>query len=201
MYLWGVPKEPGSVSQVYRAIADGPGGPWVADVEPVVPAGEAGEVDDRGLDFPSVVPAGDAWLMTYGANGGDHPNAARVLAARSADGISWEKLGRVMEPMDCGGSDLDFLSNPRTFGSGAGYLTLAVLGNDIAALTSADGLTWECPANGPLFRATEIEGSDRVHTMAAAMDDAGKISVIIEALQYDAQGEVYSNLWLAEVVP
>jgi hypothetical protein len=37
--------------------------------------------------------------------------------------------------------------------------------------------------------------------MAAAMDDAGKISVIIEALQYDAQGEVYSNLWLAEVVP
>jgi hypothetical protein len=200
MYLWGVPIERRSVAQIYRAVAPGPGGPWVADPEPVVAAGEPGEVDDRGLDFPSVIPTTDGFLMLYGANGGDHPNAARILAARSTDGIAWQKLGRVIEPQDCGGADSDYIAQPRLFGSGNGFVVLTVLGNDIATLTSVSGESWTCVGDGPMFEAHEVPGSDRVHTMAAAFDGE-RLSVLIEALQYDADGGVFTNLWLAESVP
>ena len=77
---------------------------------------------------------------------------------------------------------------------------LTVLGDDIAALTSRDGLDWSCVSGAPIFEATEIDGSDRVHTLAAA-SDGERISVIIEALQYNAAGSVYTNLWLANLVP
>jgi hypothetical protein len=105
-----------------------------------------------------------------------------------------------MEPQDCAADDLDFISIPRVFTSGDGYLALTVLADDIAALTSPDGLEWSCVTGAPIFRANEIEGSDRVHTMAAASDGA-HISLIIEALQYDAEGSVYTNLWLANLEP
>jgi hypothetical protein len=200
MYLWGVPSPLREGAQIYRAVASSPGGPWVADPEPVLPVGERGEVDDRGIDFPSVVPTADGYLMLYGANGGDHPNSARILAATSADGITWAKVGRVIEPDDCGGAESEFIAIPRLFGSGYGYVVLTVLGDDIAVLTSASGTNWTCVGDGPLFAATEVPGSDRVHTVAAAFDGT-RLSVIIEALQSDAQGGVFSNLWLARSTP
>jgi hypothetical protein len=200
MYLWGVPSPLRTGAQIYRAVAPAPGGPWVADPAPVLPLGERGEVDDRGLDFPSVIPTADGYLMLYGANGGDHPNTARILAATSADGTTWHKLGRVIEPQDCGGADGEFIAIPRLFASGYGYVVVTVLGNDIAVLTSASGTNWTCVGDGPMFAAEEIAGSDRVHTVAAAFDGT-RLSVIIEALHYDAQGTVYTNLWLASSTP
>lgn len=200
MYLWGVPSPLREGAQIYRAVAPGPGGPWVADPAPVLPLGGRGEVDDRGLDFPSVVATADGYLMLYSANGGDRPNAGRILAARSADGIAWQKLGRVIEPADCGGPDSSYNSIPRLFGSGYGFVVLTVLGNDIATLTSIDALNWTCVGDGPMFRATEVAGSDRVHSMAAAFDGT-RLSVLIEAIQYDEQGSIYTNLWMADSTP
>jgi hypothetical protein len=200
MYLWGVPSPLREGAAIYRAVAPGPGGPWVADPGPVVPLGERGEVDDRGLDFPSVIPTQDGFLMLYGANGGDHPNAARILAARSADGITWSKLGRVIEPQDCGGAESDYIAQPRVFGSGHGLVVLAVLGEDIVALTSVSGQSWSCVGDGPMFEAEEVPGSDRVHTLSAAFDGE-RLSLLIEALQYDADGDVFTDLWLAESLP
>jgi hypothetical protein len=200
MYLWGVPSPLRVGAQIWRAVAPSPGGPWMADSEPVVPLGERGEDDDRGLDFPSVIPTTDGYLMLYGAVGGDHRDNARVFAARSTDGVSWEKLGRVIEPGDCGGDEGDSIAIPRVFGSGYGYVVVAVLGNDIAALTSVTGTDWTCIGDGPMFRAEEVSGSNRVHTVAAAFDGE-RLSVIVEALFYDAQGGVYSNLWLANSTP
>jgi hypothetical protein len=198
MYFWGVPFPQRDGAQIYRATSADPGGPWVADPEPVVPVGGPGEVDDLGIDFPSVVESDDGFLMLYGANGGDRPHAARILAATSADGITWEKHGRVIEPEACGGDAMDYVAIPRLFVVDDGFLVLTLLGNDIAALRSTDGLTWECIGDGPVFEAPEIAGSERVHTIAAAQDDSG-IHVLIEAL-FTPEGEsVYSNLWLAEV--
>lgn len=77
---------------------------------------------------------------------------------------------------------------------------VAVIGNDIAALTSVDGLNWTCVGDGPMFRAQEVPGSNRVHTVAAAFDGT-RLSVIVEALFDDAQVGVYSNLWLANSTP
>jgi hypothetical protein len=199
MYLWAVPAPQVEGAQIYRAVAADPGGPWVADPEPVVPVGEPGDVDDLGIDFPAVVETEQGFLMLYGANGGDHPHTARILAATSPDGIEWDKHGRVIEPQDCGGEDTDFIAIPRLFEVDDGFLVVTVMGNDIYALRSQHGVTWECAVDGgPLFRATEVEGSDRVHTMAAAAAGSG-INVMVEALFTPPEGEVYSNLWLAEV--
>jgi hypothetical protein len=198
MYLWGVPSPQIEGAQIYRATASDPGGPWTADPDLVLPVGEPGEVDDRGLDFPAVMPTDDGFLMLYGANGGDHPQTARILLARSDDGITWEKAGRVIEPEDCGGDDLDFIAIPRLFTAGEGYLVLAGMGPDIVALRSTDGEQWTCAADGPIFAATEIEGSDRVHTLAAAQS-GDQINVLIEALMTREGGEVGSELWLGEV--
>jgi hypothetical protein len=79
-------------------------------------------------------------------------------------------------------------------------VVVTVLGNDIATLTSIDGLGWSCVGDGPMFRATEVSGSDRVHAAAAAFDGT-RLSIIIEALQQDAQGGIFSNLWLARSLP
>ncbi len=196
MYLWGVPAPQQQGAQIYRALATDPAGPWSGESEPVLPVGEPGDVDDLGLDFPSVVTTADGYLMLYGANGGDRPHAARILAARSTDGISWEKLGRVIEPEDCGGAATDYVAIPRLFTTDDGFMVLALLGDDIVALQSGDGLMWDCVGDGPIFRAAEVDGSTRVHTLAAARDGE-RIYVVIEALFEEET--VFSNLWLAEV--
>ncbi len=198
MYLWGVPAPRVEGAQIYRAVAPDPGGPWVADPEPVVPLGEPGDVDDLGLDFPSVVRTADGFVMLYGANGGDLPHQARVLLARSDDGITWEKAGRVLEPQICGGEAADFTAIPRLTVVDDSFVLLVVIGSDIAALRSDDAVEWTCVRDGPVFLASEISGSDRVHTIAAAGTGDG-INVIIEALLTGDDGTVFSNLWLAEV--
>ena len=197
MYFWGVPAPQLEGAQIFRATASDPGGPWQGNPEPVVPVGESGDVDGLGVDFPSVVPTEDGYLMLYGANGGDRPHAARILAATSGDGVTWEKHGRVIEPEDCGGAATDYVAIPRLFATDDGFLVLALLGDDIVALRSTDGLAWDCVGDGPIFEATEIEGSQRVHTLAAARDGE-RIYVMIEAL-FEEAGTVFSNLWLAEV--
>jgi hypothetical protein len=198
MYFWGVPSPQVQGAQIYRATAPGAGGPWTADTDPVLPVGEPGDVDDGGLDFPSVVTTDDGYLMLYSASGGDHPRDARILLARSEDGVVWEKAGRVIEPQDCGGADADSISNPRLFAVDGGYLALTLLESDVAALTSPDGEHWTCAGDGPIFAATEISGSDRIHTLAAAQD-GDDIKLLMEVLLTDAGGEVFSNLWLGDV--
>jgi hypothetical protein len=197
MYLWGVSPSAG-ISQIYHATADDPGGPWTMDEEPVVPFGEADEMDNLGLDFPAVVSGDDGYVMLYGANGGDMPHNARILLATSDDGIHWEKQGRVIEPELCGGTDLDYPSNPRLFIEGDGYLATALMGDQVYALRSEDAVTWTCQADDPAFAISLIEGSDRVHTYAAAQA-RDEVNLMIEALFTQADGSSISNLWLAQL--
>jgi len=197
MYLWGVPAAQTQGSQIYRATADEPGGPWTGDPEPVVPIGHLGDDDDGGLDFPAVVPDGDGYVMLYSANGGDQPNSGRILLARSDNGVTWQKAGRIIDPTVCGGA-ADFIAIPRLFNEGDGFLALVQIGSDVAAVRSPDAQHWECASDGVAFKATEIPGSDRVHTLAAARVSDG-INVLIEALVTLPSGVVGSELWLTEV--
>jgi hypothetical protein len=137
--------------------------------------------------------------MLYSANGGDQPNSGRVLLATSDDGVQWNKQGRVMAPDICGDDGADFIAIPRLFNEGDGYLALVQIGPDIAAVRSPNGVAWTCSSDGLAFEATEVPGSDRVHTLAAARV-GDRIDVIIEALQTAPDGVVGSELWLAEVV-
>jgi len=197
MYFWGVPAPLPDGAQIYRATADDPAGPWSMDPEPVLALGEPGEVDDRGLDFPSVVENDDGFVMLYGGVGGDRPQTARALVATSVDGVSWQKRGRVMEPELCGGASTDYIGIPRLFRDDDGYLALTDMSDDIYALTSVDALEWTCQAE-PVFAADTIEGNERVHTLAAARVGAD-INLMIEALFTSAMGEVATNLWLAQL--
>ncbi len=199
MYLWGTPAPLVSGAAIYRATADSPGGPWTMDPEPVVPLGEPGEVDDLGLDFPAVLPTDDGWLMLYGANGGDAPHTARILLATSDDGITWEKHGRVIEPELCGGTEINYIAMPRLFSQDGALLAFAEMRDDVYALRSEDGMTWTCQEQ-PVFPISAIERGDRVHTFAAGRDVDGGINLMIEALFTPPSGEVFSNIWMAEVL-
>lgn len=193
MYLWAVRSPLFEGAEIYRATAPGPGGPWTSDPDPVVPRGQPGEVDDRALDFPAVVATDGGYVMLYGANGGDSPLQARILLARSDDGIVWQKAGRVLEPQLCGGTAADFTAIPRLALVDGTYFLLVVIGDDIAALTSPNAVEWTCVRDGPLFTAAEIPGNQRVHTIAAAHGASG-VSVLVEALVGGG-----SELWLAEL--
>ena len=199
MYLWGTPSPLVNGAEIYRATAADPGGPWTVDEEPVVPLGEPGEVDDLGLDFPAVLPTDEGWFMLYGANGGDRPHTARILLATSPDGITWEKQGRVIEPQDCGGADIDFTAMPRLFAdAGGGFLAFAEMGNDVFALRSNDAIDWTCQEE-PVFPISMIEGGDRVHTYAAGRNPEGGINLMVESLFTSPDGVVTSNIWAAEM--
>ena len=197
MYFWGTPAPRPAGAQIYRATADDPAGPWTAELEPVLALGEPGDVDDRGLDFPTVVPTEDGFVMLYGAVGGDAPQTARTLLATSSDGVTWEKRGRVLEPDLCGGADINFVGIPRLFTVDDGFLALANMSDDVYAFQSDDAASWTCQSD-PVFEASDIEGNDRVHTLAAGRDEEN-INLVIEALFTGTGGEVTTNLWLAQL--
>jgi hypothetical protein len=198
MFFWGSPAPLPSSAQIYRATAESAAGPWSMEAEPVVPIGEPGEVDDMGLDFPAVLRTDNGWVMLYGANGGDAPHTARILLATSDDGITWEKRGRVIEPEVCGGSDTDYVAMPRLFADGDRFLAFAEMGGDVYALHSVDAVHWECQSD-PVFPISAIEGGDRVHTFAAG-GDGEDINLMIEALFTSPEGQVTSNIWMAQVL-
>ncbi len=182
MYLWGVPAAfpPGAV--LWRATADDPNGPWVADSEPIIEIGERGEWDDLGLDFPAVVEADDGYLMLYGANGTTHRDAALIGYATSADGVTWERgPGPVLDPETCGSNQNDFIAQPRLLRVDDGYLALFLAGSDIAAATSPDGIEWTCLGDAPVLLGSQLPTGERVHSFATAEVD-GSISLLIESL-------------------
>ena len=197
MYLWAYPARVREASVIYRATAPSPEGPWVADPEPVLPVGNIGDWDSRAVDFPAVVSDDDGYVMLYGGLGGDHPNEARIGLAHSADGITWEKDGLVIEPNVCGGSDTDFIALPRLGRIGERFVVLFLLDDEIGAASSADGRDWTCVEPFPLLSSADIPDSDRIHTISATPDGAG-FSLLIESLFTRQVGGVASQLWRAD---
>ena len=198
MYLWGYPAPQRTVSALFRATADDPAGPWIADAEPVLQVGDRGDWDDGAIDFPSVTATADGYLMLYAANGGDHPNEARIGGATSPDGIAWDKLGLLLQPEACGGVDSDFIAIPRIAPFEDEYVLLFLLSDEIGMARSSDGAAWTCADDFPLLTHRDIPRSTRIHTLAAARD-GDDISLVIESLFNGDGGEVISELWLGRL--
>ncbi|HET7521409.1 MAG TPA: hypothetical protein VFK61_07715, partial [Candidatus Limnocylindria bacterium] len=78
MYLWGTPAPLMRGGVIWRATADSPAGPWVADSEPAVDTGEPSAWDDLGLDFPAVVRTADGYLMLYGGVANADRESSRI---------------------------------------------------------------------------------------------------------------------------
>jgi hypothetical protein len=200
MYLWGVPSPQIEGSVLYRATSDSVGGPWVADPEPMLGLGEPGAWDDRGVDFPAVVPAEEGFAMGYSAIGYGNPESSSIGWAESEDGITWERASDapVVEPALCGAEAADYAAGPRLLTTDDGYLLLFDSGRRTFAATSPDGVSWTCASETPLLGEDDIPGSIGIHTFAAA-DVDGRFSVLIESLR-EVEGVIGSDVWLGEVM-
>lgn len=75
-------------TEIYRATAPTPSGPWTADREPVLKGGALGSWDAGGVGAPSVVQTEDGFVMYY--TGGEFAQS-KIGRATSSDGIHWEK--------------------------------------------------------------------------------------------------------------
>lgn len=85
-YTFDGPSQPGFIG---RATASTPDGPWTVDPEPVLSPGPEGSWDSRRLAEPSVIAAGDGYLMYYA--GFDDTDTAAIGLAVSSDGMEWVK--------------------------------------------------------------------------------------------------------------
>lgn len=89
----------GASYQIGRATATSHNGSWTKDASnPVLALGAGGAFDDAGCAFPAVLyeptDTGKEWKMWYRADDG----AVQTIGyAHSSDGISWTKVGKVLD--------------------------------------------------------------------------------------------------------
>lgn len=192
MFFWGAPAPSTRGAVLWRATAQSPAGPWVADPEPVLPLGEDGAWDDVALDFPAVLPVEQGYHMFYSAVGHESPDRASIGRATSADGEHWIRAeGPIIEPGLCPGDAAT--AAPRVLETGDGYLLLYNGERRVFAARSDDAVTWECAAEDPLFTADDVPSSEGIHTFTASRH-GDRVLLLIESLV--AGG---SEVWLAEL--
>jgi predicted GH43/DUF377 family glycosyl hydrolase len=121
---------------------------WTRQGEPVVPLGPAGSFDESAVADPYVIRDGDRFYLFY--LGQDRARRQRLGIARSADGITWEKLrsNPILELGAAGSFDETGLGEPAVWTSG-GQWWMLYTGRDkgerrrMGLARSADGVRWE----------------------------------------------------------
>ncbi len=201
MYVSGTQSTAGGRADVWRATADEPGGPWTIEAEPVVVRGSAGSWDDAGLDFPSVIPTDDGYLMAYQGLTSADRNASSVGLATSPDGLEWTKIEEpILEPGFCGDFDARALAQPRLLQDGdrllLAYTAYAMVLSQDATIGLAEsvdgGATWQCASPGPALDGSGFP-SGGMHTFALFERD-GEPAALVEWLANDG-----TDIWLTEL--
>lgn len=121
---------------------------WVRHGEPVVPVGPRGSFDERAVADPYVIRAGGSFYMFY--LGQDRARRQRLGMARSADGVTWEKLraNPILEQGGAGSFDEIGVGEPAVWTSG-GQWWMLYTGRDrkeqrrMGLANSVDGVRWE----------------------------------------------------------
>ncbi|HET6745281.1 MAG TPA: hypothetical protein VFH90_05445 [Candidatus Limnocylindria bacterium] len=194
MYLWGVPSPGQFGAVIYRATADSPAGPWVADPEPVLGLGERGAWDDLGVDFPAVGRTDDGFVMIYGASNSADRETSSIGVATSPDGVTWTKdpANPVISADHCGDPDARYAAGARLLQpENNPMLLLFDVGREIRIGISSDAREWTCASADPILTADDVPGSEGIHTIAATLVE-GEALVLVESLV-----EGGSELWLA----
>ena len=105
---------------------------------------QRGAEDEAGASHPSLLQTGEGWWLFYsGYDGSDNGRRARVLAAVSGNGASWDRIGPVLEPLaeEVAAGHPCVIEHERRF-----HLFFASEDGEGVAIvraTSADGLAWE----------------------------------------------------------
>jgi hypothetical protein len=204
MYFAASPAGGVDGSDVWRATAPRPDGPWTADPEPVlsradVPTEEGS--DPTQLDFPAVVRTDDGYLMLFGWS----PSRATTLvrSATSPDGVTWTVADAPAIDLGlCGGFDTRSVAMARVAAHpGGGWLALyGGFGEDpdasmaLGLARSTDGAAWTCASADPVLEVGDIPGSERIHSYALLVGAEGDPLLLVESLVANA-----SELWLAEL--
>lgn len=138
---------PGSIG---RATGPSPDGPWTVDPDPILEPGESGAWDQLQVLRPSLVRAGDGWLLFY--QGVREPGVAAIGVAISSDGRTFEK---VPEPVLSGIEwTQGWLDRPEVVATEEGlFMLFQGIGTNgpLGAARSSDGLSWELLGDGPVF--------------------------------------------------
>jgi predicted GH43/DUF377 family glycosyl hydrolase len=121
---------------------------WTRQGDPVVPLGPRGSFDERAVADPYVIRAGANFYMFY--LGQDRARRQSLGIARSADGVTWEKLraNPILEPGPPGAFDENGLGEPAVWTSG-GQWWMLYTGRDkgerrrVGLAHSTDGVGWE----------------------------------------------------------
>ena len=202
MYLSGTQSTAGGRADVWRATADEPGGPWTIDADPVLVRGPAGAWDDAGLDFPSVLPTVEGFVMAYQGLTAADPNSSAVGLATSLDGVEWTKLDQpILEPGFCGEFDARAIAQPRLLHDGdrlllayTAYARAISQNATIGLAESVDGgATWRCLSTEPALESAGFP-SGGLHTFALFERD-GEPTALVEWLADNG-----TDIWLTELV-
>jgi predicted GH43/DUF377 family glycosyl hydrolase len=121
---------------------------WTRHGQSVLPLGPRGSFDERDVADPYVMRAGGIFYMFY--LGQDRARRQSLGIARSADGVTWEKLraNPILEPGAPGAFDENGLGEPAVWTSG-GQWWMLYTGRDkgerrrLGLAHSADGVRWE----------------------------------------------------------
>jgi hypothetical protein len=191
-------------SDIWRATAPGPEGPWTPDPEPVLARVDL-PTEDGGtptqIDFPAVVRTDDGYRMLFGWS----PSRATTLirSATSADGVSWTVADApAIDVGLCGGFDTRSVAMPRVAAHpDGGWIALyGGFGDEtdasmaVGLARSTDGAAWTCAATAPILEVGDIPGSERIHSYALLAEAGEAPRLLIESLAGNR-----SDLWLAEL--
>lgn len=99
-------------------------------VSPVMELGDAGAFDENGLGEPAVWQAHGWWWMIY--TGRDRAENRRLGAARSRDGVRWERAGVLRSPAGAGGWMSKVVCDPHVEPGPGGAWQVWFGGGDVA---------------------------------------------------------------------
>jgi len=136
----------------YATSADGIS--WSAGSQALGPSGTSGAYDEVRVAGPSVINDGGTYKMWFSAR--DANAVWTVGYATSGDGVSWTKVGKVLDVGAAGSWDSEMVREAWVIKDGTTYKmwyagTAVWPAFKIGYATSSDGTTWTKHASNPIF--------------------------------------------------
>ncbi len=196
MLGFGVPTSIGAEPIFWRAVSDGPSGPW-HDAAIVYAVGGPGTWDGAWIDFPTTFSMeGQRHMLYEGASDADR-NASHLGIATSPDGLAWARPATpALSPDDC--LEVTSIRAPRLLSTDAGWLLAfaAITGQEeeppIRLGMQEDPRHLSCEDVETVLTPDDLPDSGGIHSHALIQTHSGT-ALLVESLTPDASA---SSLWL-----
>ncbi len=187
-YTWNTSNGASGKSEIGRATASNPLGPWTIDPEPVLKPGSSGTWDEDSVDGPAVRKTDKGYVMYYAGYGKTRSASGKIGMATSEDGIVWTKYDdpattsvplAESDPIVVADTTWEgrFVNQPRVEHTADGWVMLyrasgASPSKDMAIglATSEDGISWTKYAANPVFAPADAGQSTMWYTSTTYND-------------------------------